>query len=173
LNDRRNHRRVLERDTQDSDHLGKYLPRSPELVINDIVEGPDDAFVPPSWLLEAVREVALSSSETPKMPPVRFGTDQASLEHNAELLGQFDFDLSELLDHLADTTLGYSSEFRPVSQLQKITNFSFFRTVLQKRMSYMFSSEIPDDVRRNELAGQMARETTSPRPQIQMWPKRP
>jgi hypothetical protein len=95
------------------------------------------------------------------MPPLKFATDEKSLRHNDEILGRFDFDLSELLDHLADTTLGYGSEFRPISQLQKIfgqhANFPFFRSVLQKGMSYMFSSDISEEVRRTELVGQMER----------------
>ena len=46
--------------------------------------------------------------------------DNESLEHNGRLLDTFNFDLTELLDHFADTTLGYGSEFRPVDQLEKI-----------------------------------------------------
>jgi hypothetical protein len=161
LNERRNAARTRDRDERDSEHLSKYLPCSPEFVFSDIVEGPDDAFIPPSWLIEAIQEVATSPSPTPKMPPVRFATDEGSLDHNADILGRYDFDLSELLDHLADTTLGYGSELRPISQLQKIfryhTNFPFFRSVIRSGMPYFFSSEISDDVRRTELENQLTR----------------
>jgi hypothetical protein len=130
LNQQQNDRRKQDRDNLDLSVLGKYLPKSVSEVFNEIIEGPDDGFAPPPWLMAAIKEVATVPAPTPKAPPIRFSVDSDSLEHNGRLLEEFNFDLTELLDHFADTTLGYGSEFRPTDQLDKIyaghSNFPFF-----------------------------------------------
>jgi hypothetical protein len=112
--------------------MSKYLLASLDDMFYKLVEGPDDAFVPPTWLLKAVQEVASTTVSAHKAPPIKFYTDEHSLSENAELLEKFDFDIAKLLDHLADTTIGYGSAFRPVEQLNKIfgrhQNFEFSRT---------------------------------------------
>jgi hypothetical protein len=114
--------------------MSKYLPASLDDVFYELVEGPDDAFVPLTWLLQAVQEVAETTVPAPKAPPIKFWTDEQSLAENAELLEKFDFDISKLLNHFANTTIGYGSEFRPVEQLNKIfgphQNFGFFKSTL-------------------------------------------
>jgi hypothetical protein len=100
--------------------MGKYLPPELDDVFNEVIKGPDDSFKPPTWLLKAIQEVAEIPAHPLRLPPVKFVTDGMSLAHNAKLLERFDFDLAELLDHFADTTLGHGSEFRPTEQLDRI-----------------------------------------------------
>jgi hypothetical protein len=100
--------------------MSKYLPTSLDDVFNELVEGPNDDFKPPTWLLQAIREVATTTVQPPKAPPICFATNDKSLMENARLLERFNFDIAELLDHFADTTIGYGSEFRPTEQLDKI-----------------------------------------------------
>jgi hypothetical protein len=126
-----------------------------------VVKGPNDTFKPPEWLIKAIDEVAHTPAPPLKAPPVKFAVDNESLEHNGRLLDRFNFDLAELLDHFADTTLGYGSEFRPVDQLEKIfaghPNFAFFRGVLQKGMDYFFHQEISEEERMAELEANLER----------------
>jgi hypothetical protein len=112
-------------------------------VFDEVIEGPDD-------------------------PPVKFATDEASLAHNAKLLNRFDFDLAELLDHFADTTLGYGSEFRPTEQLDRIfqghPNFSFFRITLN-----FFKEDISEEQRVRELEANLERgnhKSATSRPEV-------
>jgi hypothetical protein len=88
--------------------------------------------------------VAATTVKPPKAPPIRFATDDKSLADNAKLLEQFNFDKAKLLDHFADTTIGYGSKFRQTEQLNKIfrdlPNFGFFRETLKKGMDYFFDS---------------------------------
>jgi hypothetical protein len=83
------------------------------------------------------------------------------LAHNAKLLERFDSNLAELLDHFADTTLGYGSEFRPTEQLDRIfqghPSFSFFRTTLKEGMNYFFEEDISEEQRVRELKANLER----------------
>ncbi len=157
---KRNEDRVIQRDERDRELMGKYLP-SLDNVFNELVEGPDDDFEPPSWFLQAVQEVAGTAVQPPKAPPIKFATDDKSLADNARLLERFDFDIAELLDHFADTTIGYGSEFRPTEQLQKIfgghPNFGFFKETLRKGMDYCFDTEISEEQRVLELEANLER----------------
>jgi hypothetical protein len=111
--------------------------------------------------MAAIKEVATVPAPTPKAPPIRFSVDSDSLEHNGRLLEEFNFDLTELLDHFADTTLGYGSEFRPTNQLNKIyaghPNYPFFRGILQKGMDYCFNQEITEERQTAQLQANLAR----------------
>jgi hypothetical protein len=152
---------VAERDRSDATLIGEYLPVSLADVFTDVVEGPNDSFRPPKWLIKAINEVANTPAPPLKAPPVKFAVDDESLEHNGRLLDRFNFDLSELLDHFADTTLGYGSEFRPVDQLEKIfaghPNFAFFQSILQQGMNYFFHQEITEEQRVAELEANLKR----------------
>jgi hypothetical protein len=145
----------------DATLIGEYLPVSLADVFIDVVKGPDDDFKPPEWLIKAIDEVAHTSAPPLKAPPVKFAVDDDSLEHNGQLLDKFNFDLTELLDHFADTTLGYGSEFRPVDQLEKIfaghPNFAFFRNVLQQGMKYFFHQDISEEQRVAKLEANLKR----------------
>jgi hypothetical protein len=158
---KRNAGRVENRDERDKELISKYLPPSLDDVFNETVEGPDDAFKPPPWLLEAIQEVASAPAPPPKAPPIKFSTDQQSLADNAELLERFGFDITELLDHFADTTLGYGSEFRPTEQLNKVfgghPNFAFFKTILKEGMNYFFENDISEEQRVQELEANLKR----------------
>jgi hypothetical protein len=170
---RRNDERVTQRDERDKELMGKYPPPSLDDVFNELVEGPDDDFEPPPWLLQAIREVAGTTVQTPKAPPIQFATDDKSLADNARLLEKFDFDIAEILDHFADTTIGYGSEFRPTEQLQKIfgghPNFGFFKDTLKKGMDYFFDSEISEEQCVLELEANLERgnhKSATSRPEI-------
>jgi hypothetical protein len=160
-NQRRNAERGRARGERDRETMSKYLPESLEEVFNKMVEGLDNRFKPPSWLLRAIQEVADAPAPPPKSPPIRFATDAQSLTDNAELLECFDFDLTELLDHFADITLGYGSEFRPTEQLDKLfhghPHFELFRTVLRDGMDYFFEADISEDQRTTELEANLER----------------
>jgi hypothetical protein len=55
--DTRNRRRTVEKDSTDERTLSKYLPNDISDVIGGPIEGPDDSFVPPKWLMEAIKDV--------------------------------------------------------------------------------------------------------------------
>jgi hypothetical protein len=131
--------------------MSKYLPSLLDDVFNELVEGPDDDFEPPSWLLQGVQEVGGTAVQPPKAPPIKFKTDNKSLADNSGLLEKSGFDIAKLLDHFSDTTIGYGSKFRPTEQLQKIfggqPNFGFFKETLEKGMDYFFDTEISEPER--------------------------
>ena len=83
-------------------------------------DGDDEAFVPPSWLLKAITDVVATTPRTPAAPPFAFATDPVSVKHNTELLAEFDYDLTALLEAHQDTTLAYNSEFRSLHELRSI-----------------------------------------------------
>jgi hypothetical protein len=45
------------RDTNDERTLSKYLPNDISDVIGGPIDGLDNAFVPPEWLMEAIKDV--------------------------------------------------------------------------------------------------------------------
>jgi hypothetical protein len=153
--------RVEHQDKCNKELISKYLPPSLDNVFNETVEGPDDASKPPPWLLKAIQEVANAPAPPPKAPRIKFSTDPQSLANNAELLDIFGFNITELLDHFADTTLGYGSEFQPTKQLNKVfrghPNFGFFRTILKEGMSYFFEQDILEEQRVNKLEANLER----------------
>jgi hypothetical protein len=53
----RNQRRTVEKDSNDERTLSKYLPIDISDVIGGPIEGPDDVFVPPEWLMEAIKNL--------------------------------------------------------------------------------------------------------------------
>ena len=103
---RRNAERVAHRDNRDKELMSKYLPPSLEDVFNETVEGPDDAFRPPNWLLKAIQEVATTPVPTPKAPPIKFATDAQSLADNAELLERFGWTTSPTPPLVTDPNSG-------------------------------------------------------------------
>jgi hypothetical protein len=66
----RNRRQIVERDTTDKRTLSKYLPTDITDVIGGALSGPDDVFVPPTWLLKAIENVYNTHTPTPTAPPV-------------------------------------------------------------------------------------------------------
>jgi len=64
--DRRNRERVEQADASDQKVVCKYLPPIEEFLPSNI-PGPDDHFVPPAWLMEAIQE-ALESDPQHRRP---------------------------------------------------------------------------------------------------------
>ena len=111
VSDRRNIERVDLANSQDASLLGKYLPPSIDAFLPGTLHGPDDSFIAPDWLFQAVKSVAKADVKTPKAPPVRFDTSPESLQYNSDLLQSFDFDFERFLATQGSTTLGIGSEF--------------------------------------------------------------
>jgi hypothetical protein len=159
--ERRNLQRIEIRARNDEQLLGKYLPDSVDGFLPGPLMGPDDTFEAPEWLYHAILEVANEPVPVPQKPPVRFDTSDESIQHNSELLRQFDYDLNKLLEAHGHTTLNYGAEFRPVQQLEKVLgphpNFAFFRTVLRDGMNYFFKSELTEEQRKAELHANVER----------------
>jgi hypothetical protein len=60
LAEARNSERLDMANRKDAHLIGKYLPSPALSLFLEVVQGPDDYFVPPSWLLDAVTDVAAS-----------------------------------------------------------------------------------------------------------------
>jgi hypothetical protein len=89
------------------------------------------------------------------MSPIIFQlTTKAAIE-NGRLLEDHKFDLASLINQYVDTTLGYGSEFRPMSQLEPLLgrhpHFGRLRKVLEEGMPYIFKEEITEEERKHEL----------------------
>ena len=143
LADWRNLKRVDKADEVDRNLLSKcYLPETIDEFLPRAIPGPDDSFVPPTWLMKAIKEVAESKVVTPQAPPIRFDLSKESVEFNSELLTKSDLDLEKFLAKNQETTLNFGSEFRPIGDLEKILgahpNFTFFSGVLANGMDYRF-----------------------------------
>ena len=156
----RNHYRWQARNDLDMNIVGT-LP--PVLSIFDAprVTPDDDSFAPSPWLLASIIRVTASPSTVPKPPPFLFRTDALALEHNAELLKEYDYDLSLLLPDFQDTTIAYGSEFRPIDDLRSVfgkhPNFEFFESTVLNGMTYHFDRELTEDERMAELEAQVLR----------------
>jgi hypothetical protein len=61
----RNSERLDRANRKDAKLIGKYLPSSALSLFQEVVQGPDDFFVPPRWLLTAVSEVSASEVAVP------------------------------------------------------------------------------------------------------------
>jgi hypothetical protein len=64
--DTRNQRRTVEEDTNDERALSKHLPNDIADIIGGPIDGPDDAFVPPEWLMEAIKDVYNTHTPSPQ-----------------------------------------------------------------------------------------------------------
>jgi hypothetical protein len=128
-----------------------HLPESIDEFLPNVVPGPDDSFVPPAWLMQAMEEAAELVAPTPLAPPIRFDLSEDSVSFNSELLKESDLDLGKFLAQHQDTTLNFGSEFRPIADLEKILglhpNFGFFSGVLAEGMDYRFTEELPKEQR--------------------------
>jgi hypothetical protein len=96
---------------RDTSTIGKYLPASSSDIFVDTVQGPDDNFTPPQWMLAAVAEVAALEAKSPLKPGVCFDTDPPALDFNSALLSQYDYNFSNFLAGQEGTTLAYGAEF--------------------------------------------------------------
>lgn len=148
-------------DATDHKLLSKYLPATIDQFLSNVVTGPDDSFVPPAWLMQATEEVAASDAPTPLAPPIRFDLSDESVQFNSNLLKSSNLDLQQFLAKHQDTTLNFGSEFRPIGDLKKILgrhpNFGFFSGVLAEGMDYLFTEELSEEQRQDEVAAMMER----------------
>jgi hypothetical protein len=159
---RRNRDRVEQANVTDHKLTSKYyLPSTIDEFLPSKIPGPDDAFIPPEWLMEAIEEVAKAEAPAPKAPPVKFDLSEEAVRFNTELLKDNGLSLERLLKEQQDTTLGFGSEFRPLDQLEKILgqhpNFGFFSEVLADGMDYRFTEELPEEERREEVKAMLER----------------
>jgi hypothetical protein len=150
--DRRNRDRAERANATDQKLTSKCTPSSIDKFLPDKVPGPDDAFTPPAWLMEAVEEIAKTEAPAPKAPPVSFDLSEEAVLHNTELLSDSNLSMESLLMKHQDTTLGFGSKFRPLDQLELVLgqhpNFPFFADVLANGMSHCFTEELSDEQRR-------------------------
>jgi hypothetical protein len=141
--DRRNRDRVERAKASEHKLISKYLPMTVDEFLPSKIPGPDDAFRPPAWLMEAVKSVATAKAPVPKAPPVMFDLSEEVVCFNTDLLKDSNLSLQHLLSQHQDTTPGFGSDFRPLDQLEAILgkhpNFGFFAEVLAKGMDYRFT----------------------------------
>ena len=97
-----------------------FLPPDAELFFPEPIMGPDDAFDPPRWFLEAGRRISRHMTETPMKSPLRFDPGKEAADHNAELLRGFGYNPGNLVRAYSSTTLGFGSEFRTVDELRPL-----------------------------------------------------
>jgi hypothetical protein len=161
LSDQRNHERLERANRKDADLIGKYLPSSVSDLFANVVQGPDDFFVPQSWLLDAVREVAAAVVPAPGAPVARLDISDESLEFNSRLIESYGNDFEAFLSDQVGTTMSYGAEFRPIDQLKRVLgthpNFVFFRSILENGMPYHFTRDLSEEERVIELKLQLAR----------------
>jgi hypothetical protein len=159
--DSRNRRRTVEKDTNDERTLSKYIPNNISDVIGGPIDGPDDAFVPPKGLMEAIKDVYNTHTITPTEPPVRFMTDPDSLAFSEELLASHGYDMGALIRSASGSTMDPSSEFRPTEQLDGIfsdhPNYGFVRNMVERGMDYVLTTELDEGQRILEMEANITR----------------
>jgi hypothetical protein len=105
--------------------------------------------------MENIQEVVNTPVPTPRKPPIKFNNLPKALESNTALIASFDYDFEALLAENQEISIGYNSEFRPISQLRMILgdhpNFEFFETVAGEGMDYKSTSDIPEADRKAEV----------------------
>jgi hypothetical protein len=168
--EKRNENRLVIANEKDEKLLGKYpptptnispprldyyLPDDPSRFSPPPVRGPEDAFDPPHWLIGTIRSIAKSKCPTPTSPPFRFELSAEAAASNGRLLSANDFDLGKVIENNTGTTLGYGSEFRPISQLESLLgkhpNFETLRKVIENGMPYLYKNEIDEEDRKKEV----------------------
>jgi hypothetical protein len=157
----RNSERLDRGNRKDADLIGMYLPWSALSLFCKVVQGPDDFFIPPNWLLSPVPEVAATEVTVPGPTIVRFDVSSESLDFNSRLIDSYGNDFEAFLADQAGTTMSYGAEFRPLSQLEKVPgphpNFGFFSKILKGGMPYHFTKGLLEEECLKELELQLAR----------------
>jgi hypothetical protein len=96
VSDHRNEVRSAEAKERDRGIVGKYssngpqFPSSTDKIFGPPIQGPDDAFHPPPWLLKTIKGLIDTPVPTPRKPPIRFETSPEALAHNTKLLQDHD-----------------------------------------------------------------------------------
>ena len=114
-----NQSRLNTRNTADLNLLSKlHLPNDLSSVLNTPIHTPDDEkFVLLDWFLKAIKTVADTETPTPRPTPFQFSTKTTSVAHNTNLLQNAGKSFASIIDGHQDTSLSYSSEFRPLDAL--------------------------------------------------------
>jgi hypothetical protein len=154
----RNQARLKKANRANKQTLSKYL-RTDGPFVNVTVQGPDDGFKPPNWLLTNVMAVAGMTVPTPQKPPVVFRMDEEAAQQNTNLLQEHGVDFDRFLRGQAETTMAYGSEFCPLGQLKLVLgNHSLFpelEKILTQGMDYRFATTITEKQRVEETTAMM------------------
>ena len=157
----RNATRLARAQQADEEIMSKYLTGDPSSFITSTLDGPDDYFEPPAWLMTAVGKVATTPVTTPHKPSLQFSMDREAATHNSELLRRHNFNLENLIHANRDTTMFYGPEFRPIAQLASILglhpHFAELSRVLTTGMDYRFTRPLPTETQQQEVAAMMLR----------------
>jgi hypothetical protein len=161
----RNRLRLAQANREDENTLGEprkgYLPNNPASFLPEPVTGPDDSFLPPDWFLRELRRIADSPCPTPARPTIRFEVSQEAAQHNAQLLRQVDYDMTQFLGTQRGTTVDAGSEFRSVETLRPLLgghpNFKELAQVLSTGMPYRYDRGIDEATREKEMLAMIVR----------------
>ena len=158
--EKRNQQRYLQRNHDDQQLSGKFLPTNIAFIFgSDLSLDDDDRNTPPSWLLDEVSRVAATPQDPPPAGPFKYSPDTASVQLNSKNLEDHDFDLELVLEKFQHTSLNYGNEFRPIEDMEKIYGnhdlFSFFKQVHQHGMEYKYTRELNPDEKMVELEAQL------------------
>jgi hypothetical protein len=107
----RNAARLTRANRDDEGAIGKcaasnYLLDNVSTILVSRLQGPDDWFRPPNWLLVNLKEVAGIPVRTPSRPPIHFDTTPKAIEHNTDLLSRHNLDFVAMMHDLQGTTVG-------------------------------------------------------------------
>jgi hypothetical protein len=81
------------------------------------VEGPDDSFVRPDWLLNELQKIASTTVPVPDNSTIRFEVSAKAAKYNADLLKVLNYSIPDLLKSQRGSKVSFGSKFRPVDQL--------------------------------------------------------
>jgi hypothetical protein len=157
----RNVQRLREATASDCKILSKYLPSDISIFFPFGLVGPDDYFKPSRRWVNEVIEVAKAVCTVPKPPLVRLGLDQEDLDYNTAFLATCNWDLEQVFQQHAGTTVDHGSEFRPVDQLRRIVGkhpgFAYLERMLTSGFDYHLKRELTEQERELELKAQLDR----------------
>lgn len=139
----RNRARAVQFTAQEKQLIGKYLPANVESVFNITFRTPDDNRHDPSdILLPSLQSIAAKKVPPPKPSPVASATDQVSLRHNANLLGDAGYDLKRFLLQFQETTLRFGNKFRQLEDT---------KLIFREHLNFHFIADVLNSVRKSVL----------------------
>ena len=146
----RNQQRLEQRNQQDQNLFGKFLPQDISFVFGKPLSiGNDDRHVPEPCLLEIVRRIRNTPQNPLPAGPFRYSPDLDSVHHNTNLLSKYNYDLENLLQGNQHTSLFYGHEFRPIDDLESLYGqhdlFPFFQNIHKNGMEYKYKRELTND----------------------------
>jgi hypothetical protein len=152
-------------DVMDANLIGKlgghYLSPDPNSFTPDPIWGPDDSFTTPNWFLPTVKRVACSAVIPLLMPDVRFDMSDEARVYNSRQLELVDFDICRLLESNKGTTLGFSSKFRFMEQVEPLLghhpNFEAVRSFITNGMPFVYKRALDDATNNFELQAALDR----------------